>query len=223
MLQWPVFDVDCGVTVAALNIGEDTGVVGEGCVAKDDPNRKFVRPFIIVLPFWLRVVQCLSIAIGYGAKVQYINACKYMTAVFVVMSSAATVWDPEHKDFWFGAWIFWLCLKTISCYSWDVLMDWGLLWRYPKHGDLLREKHYFSPAVYHFALVFDFFARISWSLAVSPAFCNAGCVLGLGVLEMLRRTLWILIRVELAFIEGPTHATAQGKNDIEDEEEDEGA
>lgn len=55
-----------------------------------------------------------------------------------------------------------------------------------------------------FALVFNLFGRVAWSIAISPAFCTADCVLGLGLLEMIRRSLWILLRLETAYIKTDT-------------------
>ena len=120
-----------------------------------------------------------------------------VSALLVVFTSAATSWGgPEQYSFWHGAWICALVIKTVYCYSWDVLQDWGLL----QGGGLLRPTTFFGRDLYVAALAFNFVGRIAWSIAISPAFCEADCTLGLGLLEVVRRCVWLLIRVEWAYI-----------------------
>lgn len=63
---------------------------------------------------------------------------------------------------------------------------------------LLRSKlMYGSRRFYYFAMAMNLAARISWSLAISPHWCGADrCALASGLLEMLRRAVWTLLRVE---------------------------
>jgi hypothetical protein len=44
--------------------------------------------------------------------------------------------------------------------------------------------------LYYVAVAFDFAGRLSWGLAISPHWCDGGCTLGLGLLELLRRVLY---------------------------------
>eukprot|EP00037_Helgoeca_nana_P026272 m.295642 g.295642 ORF g.295642 m.295642 type:complete len:374 (-) comp27181_c2_seq3:321-1442(-) len=195
--------------------GQDSGE-GRDCVAPDSFNRRFIKPMIIALPFWLRFCQSGYLALG-GERMQFWNALKYVSALAVVFTSAATEWDPTHYTAWHVAWIVSLVVKTFYCYSWDVAIDWGLL-QGPWWGEsgvsfwsgsqgihpLLRPTIYFDTWIYYFALVFNLFGRVAWSIAISPAFCTADCVLGLGLLEMIRRSLWILLRLETAYIKTDT-------------------
>ena len=54
---------------------------------------------------------------------------------------------------------------------------------------------------YYAAMVLNLLGRVSWSVAVSPAFCTADCTLTLELLEIFRRCMWLLFRVEHEFIE----------------------
>ena len=169
-------------------------------------NGTYIRPMVIAFPFWLRFCQSFWTAYSAGNPMQYLNAMKYVSALLVVFTSAATSWGgPEQHDFWTSAWICALVVKTIYCYSWDVIQDWGLL----RDGGVLRSTTFFSRDLYVAALAFNFVGRIAWSIAISPAFCRADCTLGLGLLEVIRRSIWLLIRVEWAYI-GTTSAV-EGK------------
>lgn len=79
-------------------------------------------------------------------------------------------------------------LKTATSFVWDIKMDWGL-------GDAragyLRAQLSYSAWIYYVAIVFNFFGRISWSLGISSHFCDSSCMLLLGVLEILRRAVWV--------------------------------
>jgi len=200
--------------------GQDSGQ-GAQCVAPGSFNRMNVKPLVIALPFWLRLCQSIHLATK-GQSQQVWNAFKYLSALAVVFTSAATEWDPANYRAWHAAWIAALVVKTVYCYLWDVLVDWGLLQGVqPASADhptflrgvapdelvgraLLRKTIFFDPWIYYFALVFNFFGRVAWSIAISPAFCSADCVLGLGLLEMVRRALWILLRIENAYISNDT-------------------
>ena len=119
------------------------------------------------------------------------------------------------------------CVDLRYCFWWDSVIDWGLTGTVvqptplerplkavapPKdvlqrtseatwlERKLLRPTLFFRPEVYYVALVFNFVARIAWSIAISPAFCKADCVLGLGLWEMVRRCLWLLFKVEWEYI-----------------------
>lgn len=214
--------------------GQDSGQ-GWECVSHKSANVKIVKPLIIALPFYLRLCQSCYLAIHDGQRLQFWNALKYCSALAVVFTSAASVWDPPNASSWRAAWIASLVVKTIYCYTWDVVIDWGLLaqaaggggdglggdggltdaavtgmamstpWRTERTAgscsrSLLRPTLYFSPLLYYFALVFNLFGRVAWSIAISPDYCQADCVLALGLLEMIRRALWILIRLENAYI-----------------------
>ena len=43
--------------------------------------------------------------------------------------------------------------------------------------------------------------RISWALAISPDFCKHSCRLLVGLMEVVRRGVWLVLRVEYACTE----------------------
>lgn len=189
--------------------GQDSGQ-GEQCIAEGSFNHLYLKPVVYALPFWLRFCQSLHTALVHRNGLQALNALKYLTALSVVFTSAATNWDPTRRGTWHAAWIASLVVKTVYCYTWDVVVDWGLLRgvrcrrgrlaRMHQHP-LLRSRRWFRPLVYYAAMTFNIFGRVAWSIAISPAFCGSDCTLVLGLVEVVRRSIWLLLRVELQFID----------------------
>jgi hypothetical protein len=195
------------------HIAGDAVLCGEGSW-----NIKWIKPVVIMLPFWLRFVQCVWIAITKSDLKSIANAFKYLSAIFVVATSAAGHWDTDsHKTFWFWAWIVALIVKTCFCFYWDIVNDWGLVKLSFPNGLrsmklTYRDTQYYSKHFYRGAAIFDFFGRISWALAISPRFCDSACRLVFGLVEIIRRGLWIVIRVEWQAIAHPPASPALTMN-----------
>ena len=62
----------------------------------------------------------------------------------------------------------------------------------------IRARRLYPDSVYIAALIFNLFGRISWALAISPEFCRHSCRLLVGLLEIVRRGIWLVLRVEYA-------------------------
>ena len=74
--------------------------------------------------------------------------------------------------------------------------------RYPPF--LRKELLFVKPAKYYAAVAFNLVGRTTWGLAISPHVCEGACVLSLGIVELVRRAAWTLLRVENEVIR--THA-----------------
>ena len=62
---------------------------------------------------------------------------------------------------------------------------------------LLRRRLWFRPRWgYHLAMALNLVGRVSWSLAISPHWCQGGCAMSLGLVELARRGMWTALRVE---------------------------
>jgi hypothetical protein len=128
-----------------------------------------------------------------------------MSALLVVVSS--TFVDANFQvNVASVTWLSLIVIKTVYCFAWDVVMDWGLFRKGGRHA-LLRPSLSFSPTVYYVAIVFNLFTRASWSLAISQNFCRQSCSLLLGLCEVLRRGMWAVLRIELQALRG--HAAAE--------------
>jgi len=195
LLLWDFEYAVCLFTTSSWAHGKGQGSGQGGTCGAGSWNSIWLKPFVVALPFWLRFSQCMWRAWTEKSLKEAANAAKYITAMAVVASSAAQVWHPAQHETWFTIWIACLVVKTTYCFYWDVVHDWGLVqvgWHAPK----VRAHMMYSHWVYVVAVIFNFFGRISWSLAISPRFCTASCRLTVGLLEILRRGLWLVLRVE---------------------------
>jgi len=226
LLLWDLEYAICLFTTSSWKhgMGQGTGQ-GDQCGA-GSWNATNLKPMILALPFWLRFVQCIwQVFTDKSARVvQAFNALKYVTALAVVFTSAAQTWFAAQKDAWFIAWIVALVVKTVYSYYWDVVMDWGLVKfgvsdRSSSGGAMgladssskcclgmcnkpqIREWRLYPNGIYIAALIFNFVGRISWALAISPDFCKHSCRLLVGLMEVVRRGVWLVLRVEYACTE----------------------
>lgn len=199
LLLWDLEYAGCLYSTSSWAHGKGQSKQGELCGASSW-NSVYVKPAIIALPFWLRFVQCVWQAASGRSLKQAANAVKYCTALSVVGCSASMNWWPDDHDFWFRAWIISLVVKTSYCYYWDVVHDWGLIaWETGRCRPRVRAWRLYRGRVYAGVLVFNFLGRISWSLAISPQFCNHSCRLACSLLEIVRRGVWLVFRVEYEF------------------------
>jgi hypothetical protein len=75
---------------------------------------------------------------------------------------------------------------------------------------LLRDTLHFLPSTYYAAIVANFFMRLGWALVVSPEqpFMRQHYLLLLGAVEITRRSLWGVLRVEWECIKNRTTSPA---------------
>lgn len=164
-------------------------------------------PMCMVSPLWYRFLQNLRQTRDYRRRWPYLgNALKYFVAAQVAMFG---VFQPAHKKT--ALWLTSFVLATLYQVWWDVFMDWSLLER-RNGGWRLREKRlYRQPWVYWTIFVINFGLRFCWTLSFLPLrYLNATGVLTnnfkgdlhaffgptIAVAEIIRRTLWGLLRVE---------------------------
>lgn len=74
--------------------------------------------------------------------------------------------DPSSSSF-FYFWIAALVISSIYTYSWDVIMDWGLMNVRSTENCLLRNELVYSKPYYHMAYIGDFVGRTMWAFTIS--------------------------------------------------------
>jgi hypothetical protein len=121
LLLWDLEYVVCLFATSSWRHGKGQAHQGSECSTEGKGNIVWVKPFIIVLPFWLRFVQCIFLAITEQSLKSVANAVKYLTAIAVVLTSAAQIWDEENKDAWRSVWLGALVVKTGYCFYWDLV------------------------------------------------------------------------------------------------------
>mmetsp|Transcript_15216 Transcript_15216/g.28629 ORF Transcript_15216/g.28629 Transcript_15216/m.28629 type:complete len:585 (-) Transcript_15216:89-1843(-) len=172
-----------------------------------------VLPACTVSPLWWRFCQCLRQCYDTKKRWPYLgNAAKYFFAAQVAMFG---VFDPEKTGS--AIWIIMFVLATFYQLWWDIFMDWELLeWHHETGMYKLRKRRLFQrDSVYIVIFVVNFILRFGWTLIVMPTtyLSHSGALLNtfstdfatfvtplLTCAEIIRRTLWGLIRIELEVI-----------------------
>lgn len=161
-----------------------------------------MKPLIVALPYWLRLVQCMVLFFREGHTRHFLNAVKYFSGIAVVVTSNAPTWPwfSQYKSQLFIIWIVCCVVKTIFCFIWDLYYDWGFLRPAPAAPFLRKTLVFEKTSVYYFAIVTNLLGRISWTLAISTEFCGNSCTLAQGIIEIIRRGQWLIFRQEEEFV-----------------------
>ncbi|KAI4880027.1 hypothetical protein NFI96_018968 [Prochilodus magdalenae] len=165
---------------------------------------KVVPCLIQCFPPWLRFTQCLRCFWDSGHTLHLLNAGKYSTVLLMVAfaglyntareSAALAVEVNAYLYLWAVA----TCVSVLVTISWDLRVDWGLL----QGNGLLKDELVYPKEVYYYAaMLADVLLRISWAINIllaqmkdSAAASTASAVLA--PLEVLRRSMWNLFRLE---------------------------
>lgn len=163
-------------------------------------------PSITLLPLVIRFNQCLRKFFDSGDRLPHLaNAGKYVLSQMV---SLAGVFHPfyvaagkVHTIHWYQ--IGWSTLffgTALYGFWWDVYMDWGLGRK--EYGFLGPRLIHPKKRVYYSVIFIDLVLRSMWLLGFVPT--SAGFIFALPeyfalvqiVLELFRRTIWGLFRLE---------------------------
>lgn len=145
-------------------------------------------------------------------KLQLVNACKYLASLLPILLSFLQKLDkvraksrpplPSSLDHYLESeLLFSLLLSSSFSFAWDLIMDWGFLADRPLFSVPLRgsplESNISLPLTLVMVLL-NFALRCSWMLRYYQHIFNDWdhYVLVLQFLEVLRRGLWNILRVE---------------------------
>lgn len=126
------------------------------------------------------------------------NTFKYIASL--IASVLSYVYNLGYPNL-LGIWIMASAISTMYSYLWDLKYDWGLLESNTKNW-LLRKYLTFEPKRnYYIVIVVNFIMRLSWMMTISPSialyFGNSQLLTFVtGSIEIVRRGLWNLLRVE---------------------------
>ena len=171
--------------------------------------RTCLLPACMVSPLWWRFSQNLRQAYDTKQRWPYLgNALKYLVAAEVAMFGVFSPARKQHTTFllaFIGA--------TLYQVWWDVFMDWELLELKGGKAKLRSKRLFSSKILYRTILVINFLLRFCWTLSFMPQryLTKAGVLqttsdftkfLGPAIAsaEIIRRTLWGLLRFELEAI-----------------------
>lgn len=175
--------------------------------------KNVVIPLVCLAPLWFRFNQSLRRYIDTGKRWPNLaNAFKYALSMTVTLFGAFHPLylyyqdQPSTKEHGFGVdlfqilWVGLFVTSSLYSYFWDVYMDWGL--GRPQFKFLGPRLMYPQKAHYYGVVFVDLFLRFMWVMTLVPPSSGANFVLPSYLtaitmaLELLRRTLWGLFRLE---------------------------
>lgn len=162
-----------------------------------------------VTPLIIRFLQCIRGIYETKAVFPFaFNAWKYMLSILVVVF-AVEQWADKNT------YIFLVVMTTLYKSWWDVAMDWGLVETVPRSwaelcniGNWSHKKFFLRssimypyPSVYYACIVLNLILRFIWVLSLAPMTYLGGMVgaklsLFMGSMEIIRRSIWGIFRVE---------------------------
>jgi hypothetical protein len=170
-----------------------------------------VLPTCVISPLWWRYSQTLRQVWEQKKRWPYLgNSAKYFFAAQIAMWG---VFDPRKTES--KIWIAGFILSTLYQIWWDIFQDWELLVWSPGSRvrfELRTERLFRSKAMYYSILIVNIFLRFGWTLTFLPSryLSPSGALLDtfsvdfetfvaptLAFAEIIRRTIWGLIRFEL--------------------------
>eukprot|EP01031_Cornospumella_fuschlensis_P025021 gene25021-30224_t len=187
-------------------------------------NMEFFTGIVQLVPLMIRTLQCLRVCRDQGWKAypQGYNAFKYILAMVVVFVALGS----SDKSLLYTV----IVLSTTYKWWWDVVMDWGLMEILPQLGyrhasqavdnkgsmsertpdapsKLFLRKLIMYPSLfaYYFAIFVDLILRFTWTESLVPTKESSEIVgyqlaFFLGSLEILRRGMWAILRVEFEHV-----------------------
>ena len=159
-------------------------------------NMANVATVVIAFVLWIRMAQCGRRYYDTKAIPNLFNIVKYGLAFAVaVVGQFVDVLNPYYMTL--------VIVATLYKWYWDIAMDWGLLdpAHYTEKPYFLRPKRFFKDYIYYVVSVIDLVLRFLWIVSLMPAddqeqFFGNYLSIQLGYLEILRRAMWGVFRVE---------------------------
>eukprot|EP00924_Labyrinthula_sp_SR-Ha-C_P013128 snap_masked-scaffold_12-processed-gene-10.41-mRNA-1 protein AED:0.18 eAED:0.35 QI:0/0/0/1/1/1/2/0/433 len=134
---------------------------------------------------------------------------QYLVPFSTVSKTAAPLFSMKiRKSTIRNLWLAFSSINSLYSFMWDILMDWGMCQESAEYiflrpvSDLYfgkgRGKRKLYIFFYYFSFVFDFCFRIIWSFKLSLVIqlTSGDLTLLLELCEVIRRFVWILLRVE---------------------------
>ncbi|KXS20269.1 EXS-domain-containing protein [Gonapodya prolifera JEL478] len=152
------------------------------------------------VPNFLRLIQCIRRFFDTHTIGPHLgNAFKYFLALITIALSFASKFASG--DVVRSCWIAIAVSSTIFTMWWDFRMDVGLLTENDKHR-WLRSELIYPPWIYYAWMPLNFILRCAWIVVISPSYWQHLGVDGnvvayvLALLEVVRRGLWLFLRIE---------------------------
>jgi hypothetical protein len=188
----------CWVFTGAFLRDENDLIDDNDKVVCSPTNMANVSTVVIAFVLWIRIAQCSRRYYDTRAIPNLFNILKYALALAVAV--VGRILNDGLNPYYMTL----VVVATLYKWYWDVVMDWGLCDKanFSSPPYFLRPKRYFKQAwLYYIVIVVDLILRFLWITSLMPAnvqseFFGNYLSIQLGYLEILRRAMWGIFRVE---------------------------
>ncbi|GAA5943461.1 Syg1p [Sporobolomyces koalae] len=170
-------------------------------------NKTWTSAVLASLPPFFRLGQSIRRYIDSdGLTLHLMNAGKYsatITYFWFYFNWRIDFTRHETSDPWrFALFIVFATINSLYVATWDILLDWSLGKRNPKHPYLRAELGFFKDNwwLYYVFAVVNFILRFSWVLYLAPHPSPAVQSYIIALVEASRRIMWNTFRVEAEHI-----------------------
>jgi hypothetical protein len=159
-----------------------------------------VKLALCLVPFWLRILQCVRRLRDERARLHAVNIGKYTAGAASLVFRYLRDTRPPNAG-WTAVSALVSLGSSAYSYGWDLVMDWGLLRPSKAHPGLRDVLMVKEPRLYYFAMGLNALLRLTW-IASLVRWPNPGAghdlVLPsvLALVEVLRRCFWNYFRIE---------------------------
>ena len=169
------------------------------------PCNKESIPFwiISVYPQFIRFTQCINKF--YFSRLlwpNFGNVVKYF--IRIINTSMGFFYERDKGKVRFYFRVFIGAISTSYNVFWDIYLDWGCGRKNNKHF-FLREKITFPQVMYYIAIIYNLIIRAVWTwyFIPVPSYLSEWKSLLTCTLDVIRRGIWVLIRVENENLSNP--------------------
>ena len=169
------------------------------------PCNKESIPFwiISVYPQFIRFTQCINKF--YFSRLlwpNFGNVIKYF--IRIINTSMGFFYERDKGKVRFYFRVFIGAISTSYNVFWDIYLDWGCGRKNNKHF-FLREKITFPQVMYYIAIIYNLIIRAVWTwyFIPVPSYLSEWKSLLTCTLDVIRRGIWVLIRVENENLSNP--------------------
>nr|GMD55388.1 phosphate transporter PHO1 homolog 3-like isoform X1 [Ipomoea batatas] len=153
---------------------------------------------VAVIPFWIRLLQCLRRLFEEKDLSHGVNGLKHFTTVAALV--LRTLYELKKGAAMRILAAVFSGITTIANTYWDIVIDWGLLQRNSKNPWLRDKLLVPNKAVYFAAIVMNMILRLVWMQLVLdfnlPFLHKKAMVAIIACLEIIRRGIWNFFRLE---------------------------
>ncbi|XP_076886840.1 phosphate transporter PHO1 homolog 3-like [Bidens hawaiensis] len=171
----------------------------DASTCNDSNVYKIISILVAVIPYWIRVLQCIRRLCEGRDSTQAMNGLKYLSTIAAVVTR--TIYTQRRGTTMKIIAASTSGVATIFSTYWDIVMDWGLLCR-NSENPWLRDKLILpSRSIYFIAIVLNVILRLAWMQTVldfheAPFLHRNALIAIVASLEIIRRGIWNFFRLE---------------------------